>query len=299
MTLQSAIRSIRDRMSPKRRHEIQRLLNSRFRGLQRLAERLLFSSNLDTLALINSTDKNTYHRYTQHYARYLARFRKARVVVLEIGIGGMDDNGNYDAPHLGGGSLRMWRTYFPRGRIYGIDIYDKSPHDERRIKTFQGSQADTAFLQRVLDVTGPPDIVIDDGSHRCDHIITSFEYLFPRMKERGVYVVEDLQTSYWPSYGGDDQDPDRPGTAMGYFKNLVHGLNYEERPSRKDSPTYYDRNILGINFYHNILFIAKGPNTEGGAPWLRESAARIAAPSDEPGSPDVTPKDRAPSTLQP
>ncbi len=71
---------------------------------------------------------------------------------------------------------------------------------------------------------------------------------------------------------------------MGYFKNLVHGVNYEERFSRRDSPTYYDRNILGISFYHNIIFIEKGPNTEGGAPWIREPAAGAGARFDSPAS---------------
>jgi len=160
----------------------------------------------------------------------------------------------------------MWRTYFPRGRIYGIDIFDKSPHNERRIKTFRGSQADPEFLRAVLEQTGGFDIIVDDGSHRCDHIITSFEYLFPRMSARGVYVIEDVQTSYLEGFGGSDQDPDRPDTTMGYFKRLVHGVNYEERRSRTEPPTYFEENILGITFYHSLIVIEKGPNTEGRAP---------------------------------
>ena len=164
----------------------------------------------------------------------------------------------------------MRRTYFPKGRIFGIDIHDKSPHDERRIKTFKGSQADTTFLATVIDAIGNLDVVIDDGSHRCEHIITSFEYLFPRMSERGVYAIEDVQTSYWEQFGGDDHNPDRFDTTMGYFKRLIHGLNYEERPSRTGEPTSLDKTILGISFYHNLIIIEKGPNTEGGAAWLRQ-----------------------------
>ncbi|WP_138774321.1 class I SAM-dependent methyltransferase [Desulfohalovibrio reitneri] len=103
----------------------------------------------------------------------------------------------------GGSSLRMWRTYFPKARVYGIDIHDKKSHDERRIKTFKGSQVDGDFLDRVIDEIGRPDIIIDDGSHINSHIIGSFEHLFPKMKEGGIYAVEDQQTSYWPEhYGG-------------------------------------------------------------------------------------------------
>ena len=227
-----------------------------------MAGRVLFGSDLDTLALINDTDKNTGHRYTKLYAQFLASYRKQPVKLLEIGIGGYAE-GSYVDPQLGGGSLRMWRTYFPRGRIFGIDIQDKSPHDERRIRTFRGSQADLAFLTEVIEQTGPIDIVIDDGSHNCGHVISSFEFLFPRMTDRGLYIVEDVQTSYWPEYGGDSIDPDRPTTTLGYFKRLIHGVNHAEQLGRSSEPTYYDKNIVGISFYHNLIVIEKAPNTDG------------------------------------
>jgi hypothetical protein len=276
MTIANSIRSLRERLSDDQRRQVRRFLNTRFRGLHRVASRLAFGSNLDMLALLNASDKNTVHRYTQHYARHFAPYRKKAVRVLEIGIGGFEDEKGYSDPALGGASLRMWRTYFHRGQIYGIDIFDKRAHDEGRIKTFQGSQADTEFLASVVEQAGPLDIVIDDGSHRCDHVITSFEFLFPRMSECGVYAVEDVQTSYWESYGGSDSEPDRPDTIMGYFKGLVHGVNYEERPSRHANAAHFDRNIVGISFYHNLIVVEKGPNNEGGfpwAPWRQNSAA--------------------------
>src|SRR5207248_3839134 len=40
--------------------------------------------------------------------------------------------------------------------------------------------------------TYPPQIIIDDGSHRSDHIIFTFERLFPALHRGGFYVVEDL-----------------------------------------------------------------------------------------------------------
>jgi hypothetical protein len=274
MPLDTTLRSLRVRIGNERRQKIQYLLNTRFRGVQHVTFRALFGSNLDMLALLNVTDKNTVHRYTQHYARHLAPYRRKRVKLLEIGIGGYNAD-----PKLGGGSLRMWRTYFPKGRIYGLDIEDKSPHEERRIKIFRGSQADTDFLGEMVEKTGPLDIIIDDGSHRCDHVITSFEFLFPRMAERGVYVIEDVQTSYWKALGGSDDDPDRPDTTMGYFKRFIHGVNYEERPSWAAEPSFYDKNILGISFYHNLIIIEKGPNTEGGASYLHRGTAYDSAAS--------------------
>ena len=59
-----------------------------------------------------------------------------------------------------------------------------------------------AFLTSVVDEIGPLDIIIDDGSHLNEHVIRTFEILFPLLNEGGIYAVEDLQTSYWPDHGG-------------------------------------------------------------------------------------------------
>ena len=114
----------------------------------------------------------------------------------------------------------MWRTYFPRGRIFGIDIFDKSCHQERRIKIFRGSQVDEPFLDEVVKSIGKLDIVIDDGSHLNEHVIRTFELLFPRMAENGFYVIEDTQTSYWKQYGGSSDDLNRPKPAWFSSKGL-------------------------------------------------------------------------------
>jgi demethylmacrocin O-methyltransferase len=236
------------------RKKIQHFRAHRLRGFQYLAHRLLFGSNLKALGLINATDKATVHeQYLEHYTEHFARMRRRRLNLLEIGIGGYDD------PEAGGGSLRMWRTYFPRAHIFGIDIADKSSHDEKRIKTFRGSQVDESFLAGVLEQTGPLDIIIDDGSHVCEHVIKSFEFLFPRMKEPGIYVIEDTLTSYWEGgCSASDNGLNRPHTTMSYFKSLVDGLNYREQEGRV--PTYLDQHILEITFYHNMIFIKKGLN---------------------------------------
>lgn len=151
----------------------------------------------------------------------------------------------------------MWRTYFPKGRIYGIDIFDKSRHDERRIKTFKGSQADDVFLKQVLETTGTPDIIIDDGSHLNEHVIHTFKVLFPVLRDQGIYVIEDTQTSYWKRYGGSSEEFNRPDTSMGYLKSLTDGLNHTEFENRTEAPTYLEQHISEIHFYHNLVFIYK------------------------------------------
>ena len=60
------------------------------------------------------------------------------------------------------------------------------------------------------------------------------------------------------------------------LKSLVDGLNWEEFDRPWYSPTRFDRELLGISFYHNIAFLQKGNNQEGSnlmsqnrCPWPR------------------------------
>jgi len=50
---------------------------------------------------------------------------------------------------------------------------------------------------------------------------------------------------------------------MNFFKSLIDGLNYEEFTLDEYVPTYFDRHIVAMHFYHNLVFIYKGLNNEG------------------------------------
>jgi len=239
-------------------------LKKHLSSTQRLRLRVLWQDfisipwgrDLSRLGSIYGTDKSEGHGYTGHYQRHFSPLKYSKLNLLEIGVGG------YERAHSGGGSLRMWRRYFTRGQIYAIDIHDKHVHQERRITFFRGDQSDREFLRRVADVAGGFDIIIDDGSHRVTDVILSFETLFPQLNSGGIYVVEDTQTSYWPVCGGNSEDLDAPGTTMAYFKQRVDGLNYREFMLPGYTSNYFDRNITAIHFYHNLIFIHKGDNTE-------------------------------------
>ncbi len=216
-----------------------------------------YGSNLNKLAEINKTDKWGTHFYTPHYQFHFEKFKNKKIKLLEIGVGGYDD------PFSGGASLRLWKRYFTKGEIFSIDIFDKSPQEERRIKIFQGSQVDKEFLNRIIREISEQDIIIDDGSHLNEHVIKTFCVLFPHLKKNGWYVIEDVQTSYWPEAGGDSNDLHNANNSMNFFKALTDGLNHEEYLKSGYEPTYFDKNIVSIHFYHNIIFIQKGDNNEG------------------------------------
>lgn len=215
---------------------------------------LIYGRNLQKLAIINNTDKQKVgrHDYMSHYQAHLNSFKYKKVRLLEIGVGG------YKRADRGGCSLRMWKRYFPFGKVYAIDIYDKSPQEENRIKIFKGSQVDLDFLDKVVNAIGNPiDIIIDDGSHINAHVITSFQYFFPKLNDGGIYIVEDTQTSYREDYGGDSTNLDAPQTMMNFFKNILDFINHEHFSQAISKINIHYQAINSIHFYNNLIFIHK------------------------------------------
>ncbi|MEU4473122.1 hypothetical protein [Micromonospora sp. NPDC023888] len=218
-------------------------------------------ARLDELALANGSDKWGPHFYTPIYERHFAPLREQELTIVELGIGG------YAIPGSGGGSLRMWKRHFPRALIYGVDVFDKSAAAEQRVFPIQGDLSDPNFVGSLAERLGPLDIVIDDGSHACADVILAFNALFPALSPGGLYVIEDLQTSYWPSYGGNATNLHDASTSMGFLKQLLDGLNHEEHDAAASSrPTRFDTTLVGAHFYHNVAVLEKGRNADGPMP---------------------------------
>jgi hypothetical protein len=136
------------------------------------------------------TDKIT-NRYLARYDPIFESWLNKKIVLLELGV-------------LKGGSLLLWRDYFPMGSIVGIDIsIPKEFKPTERIHTYEGSQADPEFLSRVANEIAPDgfDIIIDDASHIGELTKVAFWHLFDNhLKPNGLYVIEDWGTGYWDDW---------------------------------------------------------------------------------------------------
>jgi hypothetical protein len=210
---------------------------------------------LTRIAIKHGTDKWGPHFYTPVYHELVSRWRDHPIRLLEIGVGG------YDLKTVGGASLAMWAEYFPRGQITGIDIAEKRLALDARIKFFRGSQDDPAFLKSVCDARGPFDVIIDDGSHVPKHVVTSFHVLFPALTEGGLYIIEDVQTAFWPSFGGSLL---HGGDTMKLARTVIECLNHAELGVVGGSRSLpeFARQIKSFRAYHNLFVIEKGDNGE-------------------------------------
>ena len=153
-----------------------------------------------------------WHHYFDIYHRHFAKFRNKKITVVEVGV-------------FHGGSLQMWKEYFGKNaRIIGVDIDPRcKDFKEDQIEIYIGSQEDRKFLRKLRNEVGPIDVMIDDGGHTMKQQITTFEEMFPAVVDSGVYLTEDLHTSYWRRFGGGYK---KAGTFIEYTKNLIDQLHH-------------------------------------------------------------------------
>jgi len=187
-----------------------------------------------------------------------------------------DLSGKFNVLEIGvdkGDGMLQFKELLPNCNICGLDIREDTPNSPVG-NIWIGSQTDTELLDELNKEEGPFDIVIDDGSHVNEHQILTFEYLFPKLKPGGVYIVEDIHTSYWESHGGGYGTD----SFVEYSKKLSDMINYESWMRGYQSPVNYEwvpnqddiekynsygisaeiyKNVNGISFYPNVIILYK------------------------------------------
>lgn len=207
----------------------------------------LWSAFLDHRGRVAHKWTHYFPAYERHFERYVNR----PCVFWEIGCGA-------------GGSLQLWKKYLgPYAQIVGLDILPTAAaFAEDQIEIRIGDQADEEFLRSVLDEFGPPDVVLDDGSHMMSDITRSFRYLYPRMSRGGVYVVEDLHTAYWAEYGGG---LGRPESFIEVSKSLIDELN-AVHAREAIMPSAFTTSTLSMHYYDSMIVFERGRHQRRHAP---------------------------------
>lgn len=196
------------------------------------------------------TDKSDH--YLDNYLRHFSSFQDEEIKLLELGV-------------FHGGSLLLWRDFFSKGRIFGLDCEPSQLDDKTgRIRVFKGRQEDTELLDQIAKEVAPDgfDIIIDDASHIGELTRTSFWHLFDNhLKPGGFYVIEDWGTGYWESWAdGKRYVPGRHHTfgMVGFIKELVDECAIEDitHPERGILPTRKSR-FQFMEIHRGQVFVKK------------------------------------------
>ena len=126
--------------------------------------------------------------YAYFYDGWFSKIKDKEINICEIGI----DDGN---------SLLAYYEYFRKANIYGLDIEDRTNLDNERIKTFIVDQSKPQdlddFVARCKSSNIMFDFILDDGSHDVQHQQLTFGKFFQLVKPGGIYIIEDLGSSYF------------------------------------------------------------------------------------------------------
>ncbi|KAI9027078.1 S-adenosyl-L-methionine-dependent methyltransferase [Hyaloraphidium curvatum] len=183
--------------------------------------------------------------YFDAYHRHFKRFRARRKVVLvEIGV-------------QSGGSIDMWQAYFGPNRLeyHGVDFNPEVVKFQGPgVHIHIGDQANRTFWRAFRRSVPPPDIVIDDGGHKMVQQRVAFEEELLHLKEGGMYLCEDLHTSYMADYGGAYR---KNGTMVEYLKGLVDSLNAFQSEEDHFKIDAFSARIRAIYFYASMAFVYK------------------------------------------
>lgn len=207
---------------------------------------MLGRKTLNEIGLECKTDKSTItHCYLDNYAKHLEGWRDKEFTLIEIGV-------------AGGASIKMWREYFPKANVYGIDNNPDCAGDG----IFIGNQTDLDFMASVMNRIGAPDIIIDDGSHVGHDMMNTFKKMFRWVKKGGFYVVEDTHCLYSEHYNqgskafefftGLVRDVDVAGRAMTGNQDYAinHGMTDPPVPD-------YSRDLKTIHFYPSLYIFER------------------------------------------
>ncbi|AFY36964.1 hypothetical protein Lepto7376_0538 [[Leptolyngbya] sp. PCC 7376] len=183
--------------------------------------------------------------YFDIYDKHFSRFRSTDVYIVELGV-------------YHGGSLQMWKNYFgPQAKVFGIDINPACKElEEDQVEIFIGDQEDRGFLRSLKEKIPKIDILLDDGGHTMKQQIATFEELFPLIDKNGVYLCEDMHTSYWWEYGGGYKKND---SFVEYSKNFIDKLNAWHSFDTRLGISDFTRAAHSLTYYDSVLVIEKRP----------------------------------------
>jgi hypothetical protein len=159
------------------------------------------------------TDKQDQHTYLESYEKLFKPYKDKKINILEIGI-------------LDGGSLKLWSMYFTNAKIYGADTFERVSIEDVKInlegtwwsKTFSdvelvkfdsataGDKDRDNFFNTLRENNILFDIIIDDGSHRWDFQVDTFNNFKPLLNIGGLYIIEDIWTTDTHKYKASNSD---------------------------------------------------------------------------------------------
>jgi 23S rRNA U2552 (ribose-2'-O)-methylase RlmE/FtsJ len=184
--------------------------------------------------------KNKSGKHIKYFDIYDSLFKKyinKKITIVEIGV-------------LNGGSLHLWREFFGKNaKIIGVDINPEVKIFEKDgFEIFIGNQSDKKFWNNFFKKVGMVDIIIDDGGHTNEQQIITFSSCVHKIKNGGLLLVEDVNTSYMKEF----LNPQKY-SFINFCKKVIDDINLSSPILKNNFYFSYSKYVYAIEFFESIV----------------------------------------------
>lgn len=165
-------------------------------------------------------------------------------------------------------SLPMWLNMFKNAHIYGVDSLSKNSINNSNCTVFQADQSNINELNNLKSKLIDKNVffINDDGSHIPEHQLLTFNVLFPILLEGGIYIIEDIETSYWTKGTCYDYKTEygvkHLNSIIEIFKDSIDIVNREFINKQLKTQLLHHDYIESVTFFRNCIIIKKNYNSK-------------------------------------
>lgn len=211
------------------------------------------SATLHELGVRYGTDK-VHHNYLVVYDRLFAPLRSTARRMLEVGV-------------FRGASVMMWRDYFARAEIVGMDVFGQASGLDfstakmmldrqsagfykaakrgaygARVNVTRCNHSDVASMERFVGAERAAsreyDIIVEDGSHLQRDQQLNLAQLLPLVRAGGYYIIEDINTGFQPYY---DEPMHGVNTTFGVLQRMRHSGRFDSKHLSQRQAQYIEQ----------------------------------------------------------
>ena len=182
------------------------------------------------------------HNYTYFYNQLFNEYRHLPIKIFEMGVGVPSCMSSW------AGSLKGWNEYFLNSTVFSADFDKNYLYNDDRIHSFYVNQESKESIKELWKKLSNEsfDLIIDDGPHTYTSNILFFKESFYKLKDKGLYIIEDVHLDFINTLHTDIVDFCNKNNIQVDVVKLI--IPYPKKFSHPSD------NILKMN---NLIFIKK------------------------------------------
>jgi len=175
------------------------------------------------------------HGYAKIYENYFINYKDKEINILELG-------------SFYGNACAALFFYFKNSKIFSGDIFpDLFRYKSKRIiNFFVDSSSEDSIKKNLIKKNNIFDIIIEDASHMYKDQIISLFMLFPFLKSKGIFIVEELD---FPDTRNDMNKNNEKPTLRDILKNMLAGKDFNNKLINEKQKNYFINNYESIEMF--------------------------------------------------